>query len=472
MRAKSESFDRLWFVGFAGHRAVPDRQGAKSAISRELEILRDTVSGELVGISSAAAGADLLFLEACREAGLKTVILLPFSENRFAEDFDDPHEWERARQAIADAWWHEVAPGGEDAPAAYHVVARQCLEIADRMLFLWDGKPARGLGGTAESVDEAARMGMPARIIDAADFSARWNGRIPSEPEHDPEFDDLPPAACVGELFEKLDQRAVAGAPRSRWFAAGSMSLNHFATILQAILVAFALAADEVGAMLKLVIVTIAASLPWIGGRLRWQQRWVRDRVKAELLRSLLACHEPNSPLRPSALELFATEEAFLRTSALRLIHMRKGWKQARDEYLGSRLENQIRYLKSKGELAARRMRIFGNLFRISSWCAVGLGAFLVISAFLNLPIAPRVQTGLSFTAAVMPGIAAWCLAMISVFEFKRRASLYRQLVEELERLRPKIAGACCASEVSRAMSQIERLLLNEVWEWQGSRGK
>lgn len=472
MRAKSERFDRLWFVGFAGHRAVPDRQGAKSAISRELETLRNTVSGELVGISSAAAGADLLFLEACREAGMKTVILLPFPQSRFAEDFDDPYEWERALDAIANAWWCEVPPGGEEAPAAYHVVARQCLEIADRMVFLWDGKPARGLGGTAESVAEADRMGMPARIIDSTNLDGRWNGKIPSEPEHDLQFDDLPAAACVGELFEKLDQRAVAGAPRSRWFAAGSMSLNHFATILQAILVAFALAADEVGAMLKLVIVSVAASLPWIGGRLRWQQRWVSDRVKAELLRSLLACHEPNSPLRPSALELFANEEPFLRTSALRLIHMRKGWEHARDEYLNSRLEDQIHYLRSKGEKAANRMRIFGNLFRISSWCAVALGAFVVISAFLNIQFQQPVQTGLSFTAAIMPGIAAWCLAMISVFEFKRRASLYQQLVEELERLRPKIAGACCASEVSRAMSQIERLLLNEVWEWQGSRGK
>ena len=78
----------------------------------------------------------------------------------------------------------------------------------------------------------------------------------------------------------------------------------------------------------------------------------------------------------------------------------------------------------------------------------------------------------LTLAAGVLPGVAAWCLAMISVFEFKRRASLYRQLVDELTRLRPKIAAASCASEVGRAMNQIERLLLNELWEWQGSRRK
>jgi hypothetical protein len=403
---------------------------------------------------------------------LKTVILLPFATSQFAKDFEDPWEWERAVRLIDSAWWCEVAPGGEAAPAAYHVVARQCLEIADRMLFLWDGKPARGLGGTAESVEEAARLEIPTRIIDASTFESRWQGNVPSEASQDPDFMDLPSACCVGELFDKLDHRAVAGAPKSRWFAAGSMSLNHFATILQATLVAFAFAAEEVGAMLKLVIVSVAASLPWIGGRLRWQQRWVEDRVKAELLRSLIACHAPGSPLRPAALELFANHESFLRSAALRLIHMRKTWDHARNEYLSSRVDGQIRYLRAKGELASKRMKIFGNLFWFSSWSAMTLGSFLVITSFLNIDFQQPIKTIISFTAAVMPGIAAWCLAMISVFEFKRRASLYRQLVEELERLRPIIAGACCASEVSRAMSQIERLLLNEVWEWQGSRVK
>ena len=34
------------------------------------------------------------------------------------------------------------------------------------------------------------------------------------------------------------------------------------------------------------------------------------------------------------------------------------------------------------------------------------------------------------------------------------------------------IAAANCASAVATAMNQVERLLLNELWEWQGSRKK
>jgi len=333
---------QIRFVGFAGHRSLVDPAAAKAAISRELEAIRATVDGELVGISSAAAGADLLFLDACQEAGLKTVVLLPFTKERFAEDFEDPEEWRHACRCMDSAWWCEVSPGGEDAPAAYHVVARESLEVADRMLFLWDGQTARGLGGTEETIREAVERKIPSRVIDANTLQASWNGCEPTYDSIDPDFDDLPAAASIEELFLKLDARATRGAPLSRWFAAGSMSLNHLATILQAVLIAFAFTAAEAGAMLKLVVVSVAALLPWVGGRLRWQARWIRDRVRAELLRSLLCSHEPGSPLRPPALELFGGDGAFLRTAALQLVTRRRGWEIARDEYLHERVDGQI----------------------------------------------------------------------------------------------------------------------------------
>lgn len=472
MPASPARLRRLWFVGFAGHRAVANPPEAKAAIMRELELLRASVPGELAGVSSAAAGADLLFLDACAEAGMKTIVLLPFPKERFGQDFDDPAEWDHACRCIDAAWWSEVSPGGEQAPAAYHVVARESLEIADRMLFYWNGEGSRGLGGTAETVVEARECRIPSRVIDAATLQGSWLDAPPPSLSHDSGFDDLPLSTSIADLFEKLDARASSGAPRSRWFAAGSMSLNHLATVLQAVLVVFALAAQEAGALVKLIIVSIAALLPWIGGRLRWQEQWVRDRVRAELLRSLLTCHEPGSPLRPPAIELFGREAPFLRTAAMHLVPLRKGWMKTRDQYLRERVDGQIGYLRAKGELAARRMAVFGRLFWIASWSAMLLGAFAVITAFANVRFDQHIEAPLSFTTAVLPGMAAWCLAMISVFEFKRRASLYRQLVEELIRLRPKISSAGCASEVSRTMIQVERLLLNELWEWQGSRKK
>lgn len=459
---------RLLFVGFAGHRAVPDRVAAKQAILRELRMIRTGVECELAGISSAAAGADILFLQACRELGMKTVILLPFPKEKFIDDFDDPREWDLACGCMETAWWTEVCPGGEAAPEAYHVVAREVLDAAERMLFLWDGKPARGLGGTAESIAEALEQGIPSRIIDSTSLEARWEGHPPQPGKSDPAFDDLPPAADVAGLFDLLDKRASGRAPKSRGFAAASMSLNHLAGVTQAVMVAFAAVAVEAGALIKLVLVTVASWLPRIGKKFRWQNQWVRDRVRAELLRSVLATHEPGSPMLPPAIELFDKEKAFIQTAALRLVPCRRGWQAARDAYLDERVDGQIRYLQAKGDLAGRRMRIFGTLFTVASFCAVTVGAVVVVMSFMGT----KPWRALSFASDILPGLSAWLLAMISVFEFKRRASTYHQLVGELKRLRPIVASAQCASEVTRGMRQIERLLLSELWEWRGTREK
>jgi len=465
-------FQRIWLVGFSGHRRVAQPEKVKAVIRQELESMAASLNGELVGLSSAAAGGDLLFLEACAEAGFRTIVLLPFDRERFQEDFENPAEWQRSLALMDAAVWCETTSGNEQAPAAYHVVNREMLDLADRMIFLWDGQPARGLGGTGEAVMEAAERNIPSRLIQADALTVSWqSGRAPDETS-DREFTDLPAASTILGLFEKLDARASASAPRSRWFAAGSMSVNHVATFVQASLLALSLS-KEIGGLIKFSLALIAACLPWVGARMRLQERWVADRVRAELLRSLLASHEPNSPLRPPALELFERDQAFLRSAAIRLIPERKGWEAAAQSYLEERLNGQIRYLESKGAQAKKRMKFFGKLFSITSYGAIFFaGVALMVNSF-DYKVGDLWQRwAIGFLPAILPGIAAWSLAMISVFEFKRRASLYGQLVEELQRLRPKVAQAKCASAAGAAIHQIERLLLNELWEWQGPRRK
>lgn len=471
-------FRRMWFIGFAGHRRITEPATLKAVILRELETFAADLNGEVVGLSSAAAGADLVFLEACAEAGLRTVVLLPFGRERFAEDFENPEDWKRAAALMDAALWCEVASGNEEAPAAYHVVSRQILDIADRMIFAWNGQPPKGLGGTGETVAEAAKWEVPSRIIDTASFKVSWQAGAPPGQTSCGSFDDLPAARSIRGLFRKLDLRAVTRAPKSRWFAAGSMSVNHLATFIEAALLIFlTTAAKEVGAALKFVLAMIAAGLPWVGARLRLQEGWVRDRVRAELLRSLLYSHDPASPLRPPALDLFEQEGPFLRSAALQLVGRRLGWERARDRYLTLRIDDQMRFFEKQGGRAERKMKFFGKLFWVASVGAViftGGTVFLKLYAALTgKPIQEDWEKwGIEFIPMLLPGIAAWSLAMISVFEFKRRAGLYRQLVQTLARLRPKLEEAKCASAAEQMIRQIERLLLNELWEWQGSRKK
>lgn len=156
-----------WTIGFAGHRVVADPTGSKNALLREMRRLLDHLQGEVTCVSSAAAGSDLLFLESCEELGLKTFVILPFDLSRFSKDFSDWNEWKRARTLIESSWRYEVMPGNAIAPTAYQLVSRELLKLADRMVFVWDGAPPNGPGGTGETVHEARALNIPSTIIDS-----------------------------------------------------------------------------------------------------------------------------------------------------------------------------------------------------------------------------------------------------------------------------------------------------------------
>jgi len=161
-------------IGFAGHRNVPDRLALRQAIRRELRMMRETFGPRLTAISGAAAGADLVFLGACVELRIPTVVILPFPRQRFAEDFDDSEELKMAEHLMSVALAEYVAPGGKLAPEANQSVLRHLLEWADAFLFAWNGEPACGMDGTGEAVAEARDLGVPSRIIDAASLEVRW----------------------------------------------------------------------------------------------------------------------------------------------------------------------------------------------------------------------------------------------------------------------------------------------------------
>jgi len=463
---------RVWILGFAGHRRVPDKAAAKAAILACLKEFKASAEGEWVGRSSAAAGADLIFLDACRELGMAYSIILPFPAERFREDFDDESEWEKASGLMAAAASIEIAPGNEVAPEAYHLAAREILDVSDAVLFLWDQQAARGIGGTAETVMEARERGLPIRIIDAETLVRAPMERAGAISRKDEVFGQFPGFASVQLLFEELDRRALHGAPRSRWFTAGSISLNQIATVISGVLIAFKLG-ENAAPVVKFLIVTLAACLPWIGARFRINESWMEDRLHAELLRSLLASHCFAAPLRPFAADLFDDDAPFLRSAAWRLIPERKEWNEERTSYLAGRLDGQIRYLESKGEFAARRLKLFWTVFRIASSGAMILGALAIFAGVSGW------QTGegnnriwLMFLPTILPAVAAWCLAMIPLFEYKRRAKVYRHIAGQLAKKRTELLEAKCRTTAAAVVASCERLLLTELWEWAGTRGK
>ncbi len=173
--------DHPKLLGFAGHCKVADKEALRDAIRREIVAMKEMLGKRMIAISSTAVGADLIFLKSCVELRIPVIVILPFPEERFAQDFEDAEEWALAQRLSGVALARYIAPGEHKAPEAYQIVSRLLLEWADAFLFAWNGEPQKGAGGTGETVGEARDLGIPSRVIDTHSLVARWE--TPPDPK-------------------------------------------------------------------------------------------------------------------------------------------------------------------------------------------------------------------------------------------------------------------------------------------------
>ena len=144
---------------------------ARREIEKRVERCRQAVShSEIGGFASGACGGDILFHEVCREAGIKTAIILPFSPEQFlvksVEGIPNSSWVERFWKLWNDrkySLFTEVV-GVPETDDAYALCNTRMLELAKdhgdvHVIALWDGKGGDGPGGTADLVKQAKRVG-------------------------------------------------------------------------------------------------------------------------------------------------------------------------------------------------------------------------------------------------------------------------------------------------------------------------
>ncbi|QFZ20209.1 hypothetical protein [Saccharothrix syringae] len=148
-------------LAVTGHRGLPGpTERLVDAALRDLLAAR--ADAHLVGLSCIADGADALFARAVLDAGGSLVVVVPAAKYRGALPgshhpvYDDLLS--RAAEVVA---LDHVEPD----PAAYLDASLRMLDRADELVAVWDGRPARGHGGTADVVGEAGRRGMPVTVV-------------------------------------------------------------------------------------------------------------------------------------------------------------------------------------------------------------------------------------------------------------------------------------------------------------------
>lgn len=147
-------------IGMTGHQGLtPETEVLVArAIADELRGVPD-----LVGITSLAEGADQLFAEHVLAAGGGLVVIVPAAD--YIRTFSDDSARERFRRLLDRATDVIHLPFETSSEDAYWAAGRTVVDRSDRILAVWNGKPAGGLGGTADVVAYAREHARPTVVI-------------------------------------------------------------------------------------------------------------------------------------------------------------------------------------------------------------------------------------------------------------------------------------------------------------------
>lgn len=151
----------MTLVGATGHQDIP--AVAREPVRREVSRVLARVLPPLRVITSLAAGADqLIATEAIAMGGsLEAVIPSHQYEATFTTS-DAKRIYRQLINAAADVVTLDFAAPSEE---AYWEAGKTVVDRCEVLVAVWDGQPARGLGGTADVVGYARQHGRRVHVI-------------------------------------------------------------------------------------------------------------------------------------------------------------------------------------------------------------------------------------------------------------------------------------------------------------------
>ncbi len=147
-------------VGITGHRGLSDvvEQQVRQLLHGTLQELGD----DLTGVSCIADGPDAWFSEEVLAHGGRLEVVIPADGYRGSLPEEYHPLYDRLLGQAAEV--HHT--GMTESDSAAHMAGSEILvDVSELLLAVWDGKPARGYGGTADVVAYAERRGVPVRVL-------------------------------------------------------------------------------------------------------------------------------------------------------------------------------------------------------------------------------------------------------------------------------------------------------------------
>lgn len=146
-------------LGITGHRGLPRETVRLVDAALRVEIGR---LPEITGVSCLADGAGSLFARAVLDNGGTLVVIVPAARYREGLPAEHHSEYDSllARASRVVRLDHE-----ESGPQSHMDTSVAVIGMLDRLVAVWDGRAARGFGGTADVVQAALERGVPVDIV-------------------------------------------------------------------------------------------------------------------------------------------------------------------------------------------------------------------------------------------------------------------------------------------------------------------
>ena len=150
-------------IGVTGHRVLAEPEKLRQAVAEVFDRI-ERVFGERPRtiVSPLADGADMMVAEeGIGRPDTELIVPLPMPEEAYVEDFADPDTHARFVELKSTAAGAFAMPATLNREDAYQQVGQLVVDTSDVLIAIWDGKPARGRGGTTEMVARARKRGIP-----------------------------------------------------------------------------------------------------------------------------------------------------------------------------------------------------------------------------------------------------------------------------------------------------------------------
>lgn len=149
-------------IGITGHQDIPPTARAEIE-SRMRETLARHREPDLTGIGSLATGADQLFVHCVLELGGALEIVVPCEG--YETTFATARERSTYRTALGSARSVQRLAYAVPSEEAFMAAGVAVVDRCELLIAVWDGQPARGLGGTADVVRHARAVGRDVVVI-------------------------------------------------------------------------------------------------------------------------------------------------------------------------------------------------------------------------------------------------------------------------------------------------------------------